>query len=171
MVKSVKLVVSLVAFTLFATWAAPAQAVCGAALVTPLYAGQSLYAGTVTVSNDAANIYVEYTTVDPWVISDIHLAVADSLAGIPQTKRGNPIPGHFSNSAIFDPEVTDYTVVIPRGTFLPGQTLYVAAHAIVQAPAGSGGTQTGWGFGPGFPGANWATYIQYTVQGCGGPVE
>ena len=52
---------------------------------------------------------------------------------------------------------------------LPDDDLGQRVHAIVQAPAGSGGTQTGWGFGPGFPGANWATYIQYTVQSCGGP--
>jgi hypothetical protein len=25
--------------------------------------------------------------------------------------------------------------------------------------------ETAWGFGPGFPGKNWATYIEYTVQG------
>lgn len=171
MAKSVKLTLLLLSCSLLAAWAVPAQAVCGSSVVTPLYAGQTLNAGTVTVSNDGSYIYVRYTTNDPWEISDAHLAVAGSLAGIPQTKKGNPIPGHFAYSAIFNPEVTDYTFTIPIGSFLPGQTLYVAAHAVVQAPSGSGGTQTGWGFGPGFPGANWATYIQYTVQGCGGPVE
>ncbi|MEA2692603.1 MAG: hypothetical protein QOJ16_1990 [Acidobacteriota bacterium] len=171
MAKSVKLALLLLSCSLLAAWAVPAQAVCGSPVVTPLYAGQTLNAGTVTVSNDASYIYVRYTTNDPWEISDAHLAVASSLAGIPQTKKGNPIPGHFAYSAIFNPEVTDYTFTIPIGSFFPGQTLYVAAHAVVQAPSGSGGTQTGWGFGPGFPGANWATYIQYTVQSCGGPVE
>jgi hypothetical protein len=171
MVKSAKLALLLLSCALLASWAVPAGAQCGSPLVTPLYAGQTLDAGNVTVSNDANNIYVRYTTNDPWVISDAHLAIAGSLAGIPQTKKGNPIPGHFSYSAIFDPEVTDYTFTIARGSFLPGQTLYIAAHAVVQAPASSGGTQTGWGYGPGFPGANWATYIQYTVQSCGSPAE
>jgi len=171
MTKSVKLALLLFCAVLLAAWATPAQAVCGSSSSTPLYAGQTLDAGTVTVTNDAANIYVRYMTNDPWVISDAHLAIASSLAGIPQTHKGNPIPGHFAYSAIFDPEVTDYTFTIPLGSFLPGQTVYIAAHAIVQAPAGSGGTQTGWGFGPGFPGANWATYIQYPIQSCGGPVE
>jgi hypothetical protein len=166
MAKLVKLALSSLFLALLVTWAAPAQAICGTAATTPLYAGQTLNAGTIMVSNDALNIYVEYTTVDPWVMSDAHLSIADSLAGIPQTKKGNPIPGHFAYSAIFDPEVTDYTFTIPRGSFLPNQTVYIAAHAIVQAPAGSGGTQTGWGFGPGFPGANWATYIEYTVRSC-----
>ncbi len=172
MVKSIKIALLLLPCILLVLAAAPAQAqACGTPLVTPLYAGQTLDAGNVTVSNDAINIYVEYSTNDPWVISEAHLAIADSLAGIPQTKKGNPIPGHFSNSAIFDPEVTDYTFTVPRGNFFVGETLYIGAHAIVQAPASSGGTQTGWGFGPGFPGANWATYLQYTVQPCGGPVE
>jgi hypothetical protein len=171
MVKSAKLALLLLSCALLASWAVPAEAQCGSPLVTPLYAGQTLDAGNVTVSNDANSIYVRYTTNVPWMISDAHLAIASSLAGIPQTKRGNPIPGHFSYSAIFDPEVTDYTFTIARGSFLPGQTLYIAAHAVVQAPASSGGTQTGWGYGPGFPGANWATYIQYTVQSCGSPAE
>jgi hypothetical protein len=171
MVKPVKLALLLLSAILFALQAAPAQAQCGTAQVTPLYAGQTIYSGTVTVSNDALNFYVRYTTTSPWVISEAHLAIADSLAGIPQTKKGNPIPGHFSNSAIFDPEVTDYTFTVPRGATSVGQTVYIAAHAVVQAPSSQGGTQTGWGFGPGFPGANWATYFQYTVQSCGGPVE
>jgi len=171
MAKSARFALAFLAFALLAAGTVPAQAQCGAALTTVLYAGQTLDAGTVTVSNDAANIYVRYQTNDPWVMSDAHLALATSLDGIPQTHSGNPKPGHFAYSAIFDPEVTDYTFVIPRGSFLPGQVLYIAAHAIVQAPKNAGGTQTGWGFGPGFPGANWATYISYSVQPCGGPTE
>ena len=101
-------------------------------------------------------------------MSDAHVAVATTLAGIPQTKAGNPIPGRFPYSATFDPEVTSYTFVIPAGTFAASQTLFIAAHAMVLAPSGSGGSQTGWGFGPDFPGANWATYIAYQMQSCGG---
>jgi hypothetical protein len=162
MAKSVKFSLVLIAIALLAAWTVPAQAQCGLRRVTPLYAGQTMNAGTVTVTNDAVNLYVQYTTVAPWVLSEAHLAVASSLDGIPQTHRGNPIPGHFAYSAIFDPEVTDYIFVVPLGT-LSG-TVVIAAHAIVQAPAGSGGTQTGWGFGPDFPGANWATYIQCSPE-------
>ncbi|HZF11040.1 MAG TPA: hypothetical protein VFE33_19800 [Thermoanaerobaculia bacterium] len=167
MAKSVKFVLFFLTLALLVVGSVPAQALCGVARDFTLFAGQTLDAGTVTVSNDAVNIYVTYTTNDPWVLNDAHLALASSLDGIPQTHRGNPIPGHFAYSVVFDPEVTSYTFTIPRGSFAPGQTVYIAAHAIVQAPAGSGGTQTGWGFGPGFPGANWATYIQYAVQSCG----
>jgi hypothetical protein len=148
--------------------AAQAQ-VCGSPTTTILYAGQTMNAGTVTVYNDGTNIYVQYDLASPWIMSDAHVSIAGTLSGIPQTKTGNPIPGRFAYSATFDPEVTSYAFVIPMaGNYVSGDALFVAAHAIVHAPKGAGGTQTGWGFGPGFAGANWATYIGYTVQPCGG---
>lgn len=151
-------------------FASPAQAqVCGTPTSTSLIAGQHYYAGTVWISNDANNIYVQYATDTPWVMSDAHVAVATTLAGIPQTKAGNPIPGRFAYSATFDPEVTSYTFVIPSaGIFAANHTVYVAAHAMVQAPKSDGGSQTGWGSGSDFPGSNWATYMTYQVQSCGG---
>jgi hypothetical protein len=157
-----------VASALFAV-ASPASAqVCGTPTTSTLFAGQTIVAGTVTVFNDASNIYVRYDTNVPWVISDAHAAVAATLDGIPQTKSGNPIPGRFAYSATFDPEVTTYTFGVPSsGLFTAGQQVYVAAHAMLQAPKSAGGSQTGWAFGPDFPGANWATYVTYQVQRCG----
>ena len=151
-------------------FAAPAHAqVCGTPLNTTLVAGQHYYAGTVWISNDSSNIYVQYTTDTPWTMSEAHATVAATVAGIPQSKSGNPIPGRFSYSATFDPEVSNYTFVIPsNGMFVANQTVYVAAHAIVQAPKAEGGSQTGWGYGPDFAGANWATYMEYQMQRCGG---
>lgn len=157
-----------------ALWAVttPAWAldICGAPQTSTLFAGQTIVAGTVTVFNDASNIYVQYQTNYPWVISDAHAAVAATLDGIPQTKTGNPIPGRFAYSATFESDVTTYTFQVPTGVvFTAGQTVVVAAHAILQAPKSYGGSQTGWAFGPDFPGANWATYMTYQVQGCGNP--
>src|SRR3954454_24628223 len=101
MAKSVKLALSLLTFALLATWAVPAQAQCGSTTRATLFAGQTLDAGTVTVSNNVAHLTVTYTTNAPWVLSDAHLEVASSLAGIPQTHTGNPKPGHFAYSVIF----------------------------------------------------------------------
>jgi len=153
---------------LLAASSSPARAqACGTGLTTPLLAGQTMPAGTVKVFNDARNIYVQYTTTMPWTLGDVHVAAAPSLSEIPQ-KNGNPIPGRFAYNATFDSDLTDYTVAIPRAsTYTDGREIVIAAHAIVQAPKGQGGTQTGWGWGPDFPGANWATYITYQVQGCG----
>jgi hypothetical protein len=145
---------------------AHAQQVCGTT-VTTLLAGQTIPAGTVTVYNDATFIYVHYSLYSPWLLSETHVSVAPSVPEIPQTKTGNPIPGRFSYNATHDPELTHYLVAIPLGSFLPGQTVIVAAHAALNAPKEAGGSQTGWGSGPDFPGKNWATYIRYTVVGCG----
>lgn len=172
MSKSLKLAPVVTVALLLAAWTAPAHAQCSPSIVT-LFAGQTIHAGFVTVTNDGVNLYVEYTTNSPWLMTEAHLAVADSLAGIPQTKKGNPIPGQFPYSATFNPGVNDFIFTIPLGSFVPGDELFIAAHAVVTSPGGhgSGGTQTGWGDGAGFPGANWATYFQYIVQTCGGPVE
>lgn len=174
MSQTAKLALLLAAAVLPAAWGAPAQAQCNTSpTVVTLFAGRTMNAGTVTVTNDASNLYVTYATTSPWELTEAHLAVADTLAGIPQTQKGNPIPGRFAYSATFDPEVTAFTFTIPLGSFSPGQTLFIAAHAVVLTPSSSsgGGTQTGWGNGDGFPGANWATYFRYTVQSCGGPLE
>jgi len=169
MSKTAKLALFVAAAVLSTVWSAPAQAQCNAPTTVTLYAGRTMNAGTVSVSNDTVNLYVQYSTASPWVLTAAHLAVADSLAGIPQTKTKNPIPGRFPYSATFDPEVTSFTFTIPMSNYNPGQTLFIAAHAVVLAPfqGSGGGTQTGWGYGPGFPGANWATYFQYTVASCG----
>lgn len=162
-------VVSLaVAVGLGAASQAYAQSVCGTPMQTTLVAGQHYAAGVITISNDATNIYVKYETYAPWLMSEAHVAVATTLAGIPQTKTGNPIPGRFSYSATFDPEVSSYMFTVPFSSLGSSTNLFVAAHAIVQAPQDQGGAQTGWGQGTGFPGSNWAMYVNYAAQSCGG---
>ena len=145
--------------------AAPAAAQCGGATVTTLFAGQTIDTGTVTISNDASFVYVTYSVNDPWTITAVHLAVADSLAGIPQNKNNNPQPGHFPINTTYQPPVTTVTFTIPLSSF-SGTDLYIGAHAEVQASGGGGGGQTAWGYGPSFGGHNWATYINYQVQPC-----
>jgi len=158
-----------VAIGLAAASPAHAQAVCGSPMQTTLVAGQHYVGGLITISNDSSNIYVKYETYAPWLMSEAHVAVATTLAGIPQTKGGNPIPGRFSYSATFDPEVSSYVFTVPLSSLGSSvSSLFVAAHAIVQAPQNEGGAQTGWGQGTGFPGSNWAMYVNYAVQSCGG---
>lgn len=147
--------------------AVPAAAQCGGAMVTTLFGGQTIDTGTVTISNDRSFLYITYSTNDPWTITAVHLAVADSLDGIPQNKNSNPLPGHFPINTTYNPPVTSVTFTIPLGTFVAGTELFIGAQAEVQAPGGAGGSQTAWGYGPSFGGHNWATYINYTVQSCG----
>ncbi|HVR09349.1 MAG TPA: hypothetical protein VMW75_14965 [Thermoanaerobaculia bacterium] len=147
--------------------AVPAAAQCGNASTVTLFGGQTIDTGTVTISNDASSITITYATNDPWVISAVHLAVANSLAGIPQNDNNNPRPGHFPINTTYNPPVTTVSFVIPLDNFNPGDTVYIGAQAEVQAPADQGGSQTAWGDGTPFGGSNWATYITYTVQSCG----
>ena len=99
---------------------------------------------------------------------EAHVAIATTLAGIPQTRTGNPIRAG-SRRATFDPEVSSYIFTVPLSSLgNSASSLFVAAHAIVQAPQDQGGAQTGWGQGTSFPGSNWAMYVSYAVQSCGG---
>ncbi len=98
---------------------------------TPLIAGQHIDVGDVSVWNDGTNLHVTYTTTDGWYMTETHLAVADGLGGIPQTKTENPIPGKFAYSENHDPAVQTYTYTIPL-SWDPGNDLYVAAHAVVE---------------------------------------
>ena len=71
---------------------------CDAPQITPLIAGQHTYVGHVKVCNDDTNLYVTYETTYPWCLKETHLHVAKEESYIPQTKKGNPIPGHFDYS-------------------------------------------------------------------------
>lgn len=156
-----------------------AAAVCGTPTVTTLFAGRTIDAGTVRVSNDGTNLYVEYSTANGWQLTESHLAIALTLSGIPQTKSGNPKVGNFPYQRTYDPPVTSDVYVFPLDQlavslgldrFTCGSTsLVIAAHAVVVQLDGSGGVisrETGWGNGPGFPGANWSMYFGHTIQCC-----
>lgn len=106
----------------------------------PLCAGQFLDLGTVTVGNDETNLYVTFELDEPgWYLAETHVAVAPTLAGIPQTRRGNPVPGQFPYSCgSIGPLQTTCTVTIPLGDFCAGDGLIVAAHAAVLNVAGDG---------------------------------
>ena len=132
-----------------------------------LFAGQTHYAGTVTISANEGSICVAYQTDGPWLLTETHLAIADTLAGIPQTKSGNPRPGQFPWSATHNPAVSQFTYCVSY-PYTAGEALYVATHAVVQSNGGGGqGTETGWAGGLDFPGANWATYFTFVPDdGC-----
>ncbi|HRU05170.1 MAG TPA: hypothetical protein P5137_05280 [Candidatus Brocadiia bacterium] len=130
---------------------------------TKLVAGQHYEAGVVKVWNDATTLYVTYDAGDGWFMSETHLHVATSLAEIPQTKKGNPIPGQFAYSRYYWPWVTENTFAIPLKTWTPGTKLYIAAHASMPYYNFSL-WETAWAAGQDFPGANWATYFTYTVE-------
>ena len=89
-------------------------ATCGQSTSVTLFAGQTTSAGTVTVANDASYLYVTYATSGDWKLQQTHLHVADSLAGIPMTKSGNPKIGNFAYQTTHSPLVTTYTYTIAK---------------------------------------------------------
>ena len=94
-----------------------------------LYAGQHYRVGELHVSKDNDYLYVEYDL--DVAMSESHLHVATSLEGIPQA-NGNPIPGQFDHKNDHDPQVTEYTYMIPWDQSWNGVDLfYIAAHAVV----------------------------------------
>lgn len=159
---------------LLAATAAPAYAqICGTPLVTPLMAGQHMDAGAVTAWNDENGVlYVGIHATGEWRISESHLAVADSLEGIPQTRSGNPKVGRFEWQRSYEPPVADDVYVIDGHAV--GDELVIALHAVV-APMGAGGetgeSETAWAAGEPFPGRSWATWFRYTLQPCEPPPE
>jgi len=130
---------------------------CGDALSVNLIAGQNENIGEVKVANDGEYLYVEFVTDDPWVLVETHVAVYKNFSEIPQTKSGNPKVGQFAY---------DIDSLIPLDC--SWDTLYIAAHAVVEKIVGgvTVQTETAWGEGPEFPGKSWAMYFTYTVQDC-----
>jgi hypothetical protein len=134
-------------------------------LTTDLLADQDMKVGEVSVSDDGANLTVKYVTTDGWVINETHLAVAESDGAIPQTKKGNPIPGQFEyKNESQDLGITEYTYVIPLDD-LSGDVC-IAAHAAVAHLNETGFVdqeESAWGDGTSFTGKNWAMYFTYTI--------
>jgi hypothetical protein len=134
---------------------------CGEATEVILLAGKNTEVGTVTVYNDENCLYVHYDVNAPWVITETHVAVSDTFAGLPQTKTGNPKVGNF-------PYEMDECIDLNQWPI--GTELFIAAHAVVEM-YGEGGElikgETAWGKGDPFNvKGSWAMYFKYTTQNC-----
>lgn len=141
----------------------------GTPQVVTLYAGQTIPVGTVTVMNDGVELTVVYETTGDWYLSATHLHIATSVAGIPQTKTGNPKNGNFAYKHTLDPvtQQDEYSIDLAANGYAVGTELYIAAHAVVGQLNQDGWftrTETGWGAGTRFSSGNWATYFTYVIQ-------
>jgi len=95
-------------------------------ITVDLLAGQTTNIGYVDVWNDADTLYVKFVSTGD-CLKETHVAVATNVDDIPQTKKGNPIPGQFEYS---DPHacVQEYTYEIQLAWDY-GTPLIIAAHA------------------------------------------
>lgn len=141
---------------------------------SPLYAGQNTVIGEVGVGNyeNGDTLYLRYLiTEEGWELIQVHVAVAEDFDDIPQTKKGSPKVGQFPYKAKAG-EITDecwYSTATEMRFHIPmdpewqsGDTLYIAAHAVVIGPGCQ--EETAWAdTGLEFGGGSWALYFIYTV--------
>ncbi|MFM9075885.1 MAG: hypothetical protein ACKORJ_10035, partial [Bacteroidota bacterium] len=88
---------------------------------TPLMAGQTINAGTVSFSDldtngDGQDDTMEfcYNTVDGWEIVETHFWVGETRGTLPTNRSGNPVPGLFPyKSGALAAGTTKYCVRIP----------------------------------------------------------
>jgi hypothetical protein len=129
---------------------------------TNLIAGQHHDAGTVSLTNDDANVYVEIETEDGWTVGAYHVYVG--FGPVPTNRAGAPVPGAFPYAGTLPEGTTSATVTIPLADFegACGDELLVAVHAEVSRTVdGITQSETAWGDGPfGFK-RQWATYGSY----------
>jgi hypothetical protein len=93
-----------------------------------LIAGQTIDAGDVTVWHDDEYVYVDFVAHPNWLIAKTHVHVAASADEIPQTKKGNPIPGQFDYQTSYMPWEADPAPIMIPLPDMPGE-IFVAAHA------------------------------------------
>ena len=133
------------------------------ATVTPLFAGQTINAGSVTVTNDSSFIYVTYLTANGYTLTQTHLYVGN-CALIPVNNPGNPIPGQFPYKSTHS-NLTSYTYAVPISAIGINNCGCIAAHAVVVKLSATGQVidqQTAWGDGIRVNlNGNWATNFAY----------
>ena len=148
-----------------------------------LYAGQTTEAGSVCAEVVGEDLLITYSTSGDWELVETHLWIGRDMASMPQTRKGNPIPGQFPWASGDISGATSHTVTIPLIDLAFGcpdsddETFFVAAHAALRRPDGNGGyqTETGWGDGDRFvQKGNWGTFFDIllacdcTGTGAGG---
>lgn len=141
---------------------------------TPIFAGQTIDAGTAYITNDGCDIVITAFAENGWQFQEAHAYVGNDPT--PLNRGGNPAPGRFPYSLDFANPVLDFEVRVPlsslgitigRGGRCVQETVWVALHVVVgNGGSGKKSTETGWAFGPSAFGKRWGWEIPYEVQ-CG----
>lgn len=148
---------------------------CGDYKVVDFWAGQTIDAGSVTIYNDATNLYVTvysefgFQSVD----ENIKMWVGADFTTLPVNGQGVPINGQFPYKVTTSG--TTYTFTIPLNDLSLvnqcGDLIYIVVHGDVLASDGNGGTTAETAFGgdtPGGTGNRWWFYTTFNIQCCNG---
>lgn len=135
---------------------------CTDPYVFDLYAPKRTDVGSVTISNDAKNLYVTYFTTK--TLQKLFLWVGNTLRDMPQHRGGNPNFQHFFYKAHAN-NATTYTFTIPleelaKHNIKCDKDLLAVAYAEVdKEPAFAGNIQ--------LPCFNfWALFLKYKIVCC-----
>jgi hypothetical protein len=129
-----------------------------------LLAGQSRDVGDVTVDREGTRLRFRILATGA-CLAGVHLAVAGAPELIPQTRAGNAIPGLFPVKQQYDPCAATSELFVELSSvpgYAAGLRLYFALHADVVLA--SGGSDSAWASGTGFPGPGWSSYAVVDLQ-------
>jgi len=141
-----------------------------------LWSGQTINAGTVSISRDATKLYVVYETDSNYLISETHVWVGTDISAVPSNTNGVLVPGQFDKGksgigkiASYSPNVSKAVVEITISESWTADTqLYVFAHSALIGQNGAG-NETGFGGGVGVNVGDktkpprWYYYIPYRL--------
>lgn len=128
-------------------------------LSVPLIAGKTIEVGTIETWIEEDMLYVSF--ISQWRLVETHLDITLDPNDFPQTKKGNPKPGHFDFKTTHDSGTYEYTYMISMDFPDESEMLFFAAHAAVEKWFDDEfiSSESAWAMGYDFPGANWATYF------------
>ena len=135
----------------------------------PIYAGQNIEVGTLQIINDQDYLYLNVFLNEGWAATQSHVHIARTLAGIPQTKRGIPVPGQFAYSESYAParDMVSFQLPLDDLGFEIGETMYIAAHFDVALYSPTGAviqSETAWAGDQAGPGPRWWFFANYALQ-------
>lgn len=143
---------------------------------TCLWAGQTINAGSVVISNDATNLYITVNATEGFqnTTENVKIWVGNNLDLLPRAGNNAPIPGQFPFKGTASG--TTFTMTIPfsgidsySGSAITcdNSFLYVYVHSDVIA---GGGAQTAWGgCTAGTDSPRWYFSTTYTTACCSTP--
>ncbi len=143
---------------------------------TPLYAGQTIDAGKVSVWNSRENLNIRIQPSGEWLINEVHVFVGTDQDAIPTTE-GNPVPGKFPYKKEFSNPVQNHTTVVHLSDDMgfnwgapweDERIQYVAVHVdLVKLDKITGkvtAEEGAWAFGPKkFEGSQWGWWFDYEM--------
>ncbi len=148
---------------------APAQS-CDK-FTTDLFAGQTIDAGYVNVTNTSQSLRIGVRAENGWLIEESHIYAG--ITPVPVNGGGNPAPGQFPYHESYWPPVKRHIEMIPLSDLGAqcGDTLYLAVHlSVVKLDSGGNVTdrETAWGFGTPYTGNRWGWWFNYDLCCCNG---